>query len=137
MSLKRQQQQARQRKIVAYMDLLRSSSPMPIPASDMRWVGLISSPNRTRTFGVKSPLTNNWIDFEVDDRVYHAKLPGIESGPVIDYYHSLRRIVDVARGIEVFKNELKAYDENEARIFGAVRSAISVRSKSRRFTLDD
>lgn len=127
-----------ERRYVAYVERLRSSSPVQIPATDFRWVGLISSPNRTRTFGVKSPLTNNWIDFDVPDQFFHAKMPTMESGEAIDFYKSTLRIVNVARDYAVFKDELQALSDDEARIFGAIRpTSLGRKRDSRRFGLFD
>jgi hypothetical protein len=80
----------------------------------------------SRRYGLKSPLTNEWSEFEVSEQWIAAEAGGEllpypeQIRPLLDYYLAMRDVLNCARTYQPLNHDLTALDPEESRIFGVV-----------------
>lgn len=73
---------------------------------------------RRKRFLLRSPLTNEWSEFEVTDKHLAANCFPNDVLRFVSYYEDILKIQDLYRDLQPMKDDLRAMDDEEARTFG-------------------
>lgn len=104
-------------KCVAFPMKVRQGSKVLIPQGDVKYL-FDESKTQIKKYAIRSPLTHEWMEFDVPVDYIAAGCFPKECNDLIDYYESMTCILELGRDVQPMKNDLTPWDDEECKLFG-------------------
>jgi hypothetical protein len=105
------------KKTVAIARPFYEKSDMEILPGDIKFLYL-DVLQRQALMAIRSPLTNEWIEFEISDKASLDTFLSRDYSQVIEYYLMMKGILERARDFRPFNHTITALCDEESLMFG-------------------
>ncbi len=109
-----------------FVKSMRKSAKVLVPISDIKF---LHKTNKDQTFGIRSPLTNEWHTFNISNEFVQANCVPQDVQDFVDYYEDTRTLLEHCRSHTDLCKDLQCLDEEEARIFGLRSPALKRKAR--------